>query len=375
MYQETKQILQENFIDRLTLHKTTRDIYLDNNLFDIAKFRNEVYQKHRTLLKNDKYIYELAYLYAENNTFSPIEDYLNKCIAAHLDIDYQQIFRDLNEKVLHIDSASIEGAYLPKTLVGAVKRIFEPGCQFCTVLIIKGKQGYFKTSLFRELAGKDYFDTINLSFNKDDLMICHSKWILELGECEEALKPYTMSKLKAFITKQNDTYRKPYDKNPLTVPRQFILVGTTNKDEFLVDETGNRRFWCIKLNEKIDIEWVKENKDLIWAAAVKAYRDNYPVYLNETEEELSNARNIKYQQSDIWQTTIENWLFEQTEPFTLADVLTNAIGKEAKFLKKNDKDRVSNILLQLECQKPTKTTRVNGKPGKYWTKLEVGVTN
>jgi hypothetical protein len=47
MYQETKQILQENFIDRLTLHKTTRDIYLDNNLFDIAKFRNEVYQNIR----------------------------------------------------------------------------------------------------------------------------------------------------------------------------------------------------------------------------------------------------------------------------------------------------------------------------------------
>jgi predicted P-loop ATPase len=99
----------------------------------------------------------------------------------------------------------------------------------------------------------NHFDTINLSYNKDDLMICHSKWILELGECEEALKSYTMSKLKAFLTKPNDTYRKPYDKNPLTVPRQFILVGTTNKDEFLVDETGNRRFWCIELNEKIDI--------------------------------------------------------------------------------------------------------------------------
>lgn len=375
MYNQTKDIIEAYFIDRLNLHKTTRDIYLDNNLFEIAKFRNEVDQKHNALLKNDKYIYELAYLYAENNTFSPIEDYLNKCIATHPDIDYQQIFRDLNEKVLHIDSDSIEGVYLPKTLVGAVKRIFEPGCQFDNVLIIKGKQGYFKTSLFRELAGKDYFDTINLSYNKDDLMICHSKWILELGECEEALKPYTMSKLKAFLTKQNDTYRKPYDKNPITVPRQFILVGTTNKDEFLVDETGNRRFWCIELNEKIDIEWVKQNRDLIWSAAVKACRDNYPTYLNETEQQLSNARNIKYQQYDIWQTTIENWLSEQTEPFTLSDVLTNAIGKEPKFLGTKDKDRVINILLQLGCQKPAKTTRVNSKPGKYWTKLEVGVTN
>lgn len=370
MYQQTKEIIEQNFIDRLSLHKTTRDIYLDNNLFDIAKFRNEVHQNHGVLLENDKYIYELAYLYAEKNTFSPIEDYLNQCIAKHPDTDYKQIFRDLNEKVLHIDSDSIEGVYLPKTLVGAVKRILEPGCQFDNVLIIKGKQGYFKTSLFRELASSDYFDSINLSYNKDDLMICHSKWILELGECEEAIKPYTMNKLKAFITKQNDTYRKPYDKSPITVHRQFILVGTTNKDEFLADTTGNRRFWCMEVTEKIDIEWVKQNRDLIWAAAVQAYQDNYATYLNETEQNLSNVINSKYQESDIWESDIENWVSKQTDPFTLSDVLTNAIGKEARFSRKNDKDRIINILRQLGYQQPTKTTRVNSKPGKYWTKLQ-----
>ena len=92
------------------------------------------------------------------------------------------------------------------------------------------------------------------AYSKDEQRVCNSKWIIELGECEDSLTPSLLSKLKGFITKTSDTYRKPYDRNTVTIPRQFILVGTTNKDKFLVDATGNRRFWCVDVNEKIDIE-------------------------------------------------------------------------------------------------------------------------
>jgi len=373
-YKETEAIIANNFAARLKLNKVTKDIYLDEELFDLPKFRYQVSLDHDTVLENDKYISELAHIYASKNLFSPLEDYLNECEYKFPDIDYKKVFRELNEKVLHIDPDSLEGLFLPKTLVGAVARVLKPGTKFDTVLILKGSQGFYKTSFFRELAGEELFTSMSLqAYAKDEIMVCHSKWIIELGECEETLTASKMGKLKAFITQQSDTLRKPYDSKPITLPRQFILVGTTNKDKFLVDATGNRRFWCVDVKEKIDIEWVKENRDLIWASAVKAYKDNYPIYLNETEQQVLNAVNEKYQATDMWEDIVANWVEKRQEPFTLGDVLTQAIGKEPKSWNRKDEERIIDILRRLGLEKPTTASRVNGKPGKYW-QVPVAVT-
>jgi predicted P-loop ATPase len=371
-YTQIKQVVETHFANRLAVHKNNRDVYLDGKIFDIVRFRAEVAQEHNLVLDNDKYIYELTHLFSLNNPFSPIENYLNQCFSNHKDINYRELFRYINEQVLHIDPESIEALYLPKTLVAAVKRIYEPGCQHDSVLILKSeKQGLYKTSFFRELASKDWFETINLvSYNKDELMVCNSKWILELGECEDTIKPYAMSKLKAFITKQSDSFRKPYAALPITVARQFILVGTTNQDRFLHDFTGNRRFWIIEIHQKIDIDWIKQNRDLLWAAAVLAYKDNYSTYLNETEQELSNSINSsKYKVEDMWTDIVTNWALVQTQPFTLSDVLTKALNKESRTWKRSDENRVTEILKSLGFEKPKNTTRVNGKGGKYYYPL------
>ncbi|MBD1888425.1 virulence-associated E family protein [Coleofasciculus sp. FACHB-SPT9] len=368
-YQQTKQIIETHFSSRLKYHSVTKDIYLDNEIFKIAEFRAEVEENHSILLDIDKYVYERAYLCAKNNPFNPLEDYLEDCIKKHPNVDSQKVFEKLSEKGLHIDPHNLEAKYLSTTLVGAVARVYDPGCKFDTVLILKGSQGFSKTSFFQELASNEYFSSINLqNYSKDELMICNSKWMLELGECEDTIKPYSMSKLKSFITKQEDTFRKPYADKPITVKRSFILVGTTNQDQFLVDPTGNRRFWVIDINQKIDIEWIKQNRDLIWAAAVKAYKDNYPVYLNETEQQISNAMNMNHQESDMWEDLVINWVLEQQEPFTLSDVLVQAIGKEPKSWKRSDATRVTSILESMGLEKPDKATRVKGKdqPGKYW---------
>lgn len=143
-YKETEAIIANNFAGRLKLNKITKDIYLDGELFDLPKFRHQVSLHHKTVLENDKYIYELAHIYASKNLFSPLEDYLSECESKFPDIDYIKVFRELNEKIIHIDPDSLEGLFLPKTLVGAVARVFQPGCQFDTVLIFKGSQGFIR---------------------------------------------------------------------------------------------------------------------------------------------------------------------------------------------------------------------------------------
>ena len=57
----------------------------------------------------------------------------------------------------------------------------------------------------------------------------------------------------------------------MTYPRQCVMIGTTNDTDYLRDATGNRRFWPIKC-EFVDLEWLKENREQIWAEA--AYRES-----------------------------------------------------------------------------------------------------
>ncbi len=367
-YCQTQTVITEHYAGRLKLHKQTKDIYLDDSIFDIAKFRNEILEKHDILLENDQYIYELVYLEAEKNTFSPIEDYLTQNHDAFNDLDYREVLKQVAEQALHIDPSSIEAKFVTKTLVAAVARIFEPGVKFDQALVLYGGQGYFKTSFFEVLAGDQNFTSIHLSnFDKDERMICQSKWFIELGEVEQSIKRAQMGKLKQFLTERYDTFRKPYDRKPITIPRSFILVGSTNKQEFLIDETGNRRFWVIDLKEKIDIEWVEQNRDSIWAAATAAYLEGEPIHLNEVEEEMSNRHNKQHEKDDPWASEIVAWVEKRgNQPFTTTDVAREAIGKELKYLNNVDQSRISQTLEQLGLQKPTKTERVNKKPGKYW---------
>ena len=120
-------------------------------------------------------------------------------------------------------------------------------------LVLNGAQGTGKTSLFRHLAIKDEWFGEGCSVDdrdKDSTRRIITKWISELGEVESTLKS-DISKLKAFITSTMDAYRLPYARSDTISPRHTSLCATCNSDRYLIDQTGNRRWWSVPFTRTV----------------------------------------------------------------------------------------------------------------------------
>lgn len=192
---------------------------------------------------------------------------------------------------------------------GLVKRIVQPGCKFDYVLVIEGRQGIRKSTSLSVLGGDWYVETILAPDNKDFFMLFGGKAIVEFSE-GETLSRTEAKRLKAIITMQVDKYRVPYDRSPKEFPRQCVFAMTTNQDEYLKDETGNRRWLPVKCETRANIEWLIENREQIYAEAY------YRVIIkketvHEFPEEETRAEQQKRQTADPREEAIYNWYFTQ----------------------------------------------------------------
>ena len=162
---------------------------------------------------------------------------------------------------------------------GGIHRLYAPGCKFDDVPILIGiRQGEGKSSLIRFLAINDaYYGEINLVEGQQAIEQLRGKWICEISELLALTKKKEQEAAKAYITRQVDSYRKPWDKNVSDLPRRCIMIGTTNSDTPLSDNTGNRRYYPVEVHcngyDLFDHE--QECRDYIiqcWAEARELYR-------------------------------------------------------------------------------------------------------
>lgn len=164
-----------------------------------------------------------------------------------------------------------EAAYLSRVgawmLMAMAARALRPGCKFDYMAIFEGAQGMRKSTVLNVLAGEWFADTGFMLGDKDSLQMLQGRWLYEISELD-AMARAEVTKIKAFVASKADWYRASFDKRPREYPRQLIFAGTTNEHQYLVDGTGNRRFWPIEVSRVIDTEWVENNRDQLFAEAV-----------------------------------------------------------------------------------------------------------
>ncbi|MEG4409138.1 VapE domain-containing protein [Microcoleus sp. MON2_D5] len=304
---------------------------------------------------------DLVVVTAQKYAYSPVRDYLNSLG----DVDPIDL-NNLAERYFGTNDP-LDAILLKRTLIAAVARAMKPGCKVDTLCILQGGQGELKSTFWQTLAGESWFtDNLSESNEKDEKLKLRRYWLLEFSEFETAYKKKQVEQLKAFLSSRIDSLRRPYGRSIEDFPRSSVFVGSTNRQEFLHDPTGERRYWVIPVTQKIPIETVEAERDQIWAAAVAAYKAGEQWWLTPDEDKLLGEKNKGWQSSDTWEASILNYL-EFRSTCTIAELLEKVIDLDLSQQKKAEQMRVSDIL---RCNGWMKTTkRIDGRLQKCWEKV------
>jgi len=258
-------------------------------------------------------------------------------------------------------------AMLKVCLIGAVKRIYEPGAKHDSACVLMGPQGCGKSTFWRNLGGQYFSDALRDINSKDDLMVLHRSWIMEWAELDHLTGRRHAGQVKAFLSQQTDTFRVPYGRTTDAFPRRCVIVGSTNHDTFLADETGNRRFHVIPVavESMIPVDGLMLERDAIWSAAVAAYKAGEPNHLPHGMAAAVDAENRAYLVDSPWKAPIQAWLaapLNSTKTITTAMLLSDAIHKPVERQTRSDQMQVAAILRDLGYERK----RMAGPNGLVW---------
>ena len=216
---------------------------------------------------------------AMKNKFHPVRDILDSLVW-----DGEDHIRNLLPDYLGVEDTEYQYQVMKLWMMGAVSRIYKPGCKFDYTVIFKGRQGLGKSTFLQLLALNDnwFNDSLDSLDSDKAAQSLMGSWIIELAELKSLARTAGgVDSVKRFLTATQDKYRVPYERRADIFLRQCVFAGTTNKEDFLQDETGNRRFLIIEagVNEPrknlFESESINDFK-AAWAQAVYIVKNEKP---------------------------------------------------------------------------------------------------
>lgn len=238
------------------------------------------------------------------------------------------------------------GIYTKRFLISAVARAMCPGSKVDTALIFVGKQGAKKSTFFEVMFGEWYADSPIKVGDKDAFINLSAAWGYEASELE-SLTSRTVEAVKQFMSGRRDTYRPPFGRIAVKVPRHSVLCGSTNKPEILSDDTGARRFWPMTVPDSwvVPVKALRAVRDQLWAEALYYYKMAAPYgedapadcrWWFDRGEEEDRADDLEdYRVHHAWEDPIRKWLDDTTsrkDQTKLHEVYVGALGGQLSHI-------------------------------------------
>jgi predicted P-loop ATPase len=338
------------------------DVRLDRLIIDI--------DDHFHFRASEETLHRLLVADAHRATLHPVREYL-----AGLSWDgTPRLDRWLIDYGGAEDSAYVRAVgALP--LLAAVRRVRTPGSKFDELAILESEQGTLKSSALRTLCPRDEWFSDDLPLGVDAKQVIErttGRWLLEASELH-GNRGKEAEALKAFLSRQVDgPCRLAYARDSVSVPRQFVMIGTTNATtSYLKDWSGGRRFWPVRI-QRFDLASLRQDRDQLWAEAAARESAGESIRLEESLWPVASEAQEARRATDPWEAILEPLLdgddLVRTTRVTVADIW-EALKLEASHLDNRHADRVAAIL-QRYGYSEKKRLRVNGTPMRCWVRQD-----
>lgn len=354
-------------------HLGAIDMIGDETLTDehITEIRETVSRKYSLAYSKDE-VWDVVKLIAQRNEFHPVADYLYP-------LKWDGVDRVQGLAAALGQTDAFANVLLKRFIISAVVRPIEwnnysgsVNWKIDTVLVLKGGQGKRKSTFFKALCADEDWFSDNLpsimTERKDASLHMLGKWLVEQAEFEGHIARSSVENMKAFITREREIFRKPYGRSEINMRRPAVLVGTTNSDSFLNDPTGDRRFWVLEIpkDHQINVNWIHQNRDQIWAQAVHLYQQGEQWWLRDDENDFNNVRNSNYRRPDpimeavdeylttnptIWGLSSDDAQYENDMAFSLKQLVEVGLDKKLADIKPNVAQNIELHLMKLGWRK------------------------
>ena len=299
------------------------------------------------------------------NAFDPIIEYLNSLVW-----DGQERLDHWLIRYAGAEDSDYVRAVSSMVLIAAVRRARQPGVKFDTILVLEGPQGSGKSSLIKIMAGEEYFSDQDLLAleARAQMEALEGVWLFEIGELA-GMRHTDVNKVKAFASRAVDRCRPAYGRFSEARPRRGILIGTTNDDAYLKDETGNRRFWPVSTSD-IDTEAISLNRDQLWAEAAHREAKGRSITLPQELWGVAAVEQGKRVEPDAWTDVLSNLptsISNGREVVASGNIIENVLRIPPANIQPYHYRRLAKVMITLGWKGPETVTVDDGKKLKgYW---------
>ena len=250
-------------------------------------------------------------------------------------------------------------------------RVCEPGVKADMSPVFIGEQGIRKSSGIAAMApSADSFLEIDLGDDDDkNARKLRGVIVAETGEMK-GFYVKEQEHIKSFMSRRFEVWVPKYMERATRYLRRCIFVGSSNQKEFLVDETGNRRWLPVNVAH-VDTDAIESDREQLWAEAVVLF-DKAGVVWKEAED-LAKDIHKEHMVHDEWEPIIEEWLSVEDDgavrgdrPLRLAEVITGAVGVFVANIDRKTEIRAGKVMRKLGYEK--RVVREDGVLAKKWVK-------
>ena len=242
---------------------------------------------------------DLVDINAQQNRRNPLEEYLSG-------LKWDGVPR-LEESLPGVEPTDYTRLVARKCLVAAVARVFDPGCKWDHTLILYGEEGLGKTHWISRMS-KGYTAPLGDIRSKDTLLTLQRSWIVTSDE-GAVMKQADNDSLKEFLTRTEDVFRMPYEREVGAYPRHSVIWATTNDKDILRRQQGNRRYLIVHSSERVDFNQLSDHYvDQVWAEAVHYYNQGESLFLDAAQSEAAGAEREEFTEEEPLSGMIQEWV-------------------------------------------------------------------